>query len=333
MQKKFKWGILGCAGIAESQFLPALQDVEQAELWAIGSSDLSKAQAWATSWGAQRAYGSYIDVLDDPEVEAVYIPLPNHLHAEWTIKALQAKKHVLCEKPMAVTVEQAEKMLQVAQEEQRLFMEGFMYRFHPQISQALSWIEEGQLGEVSLIRGSFSFLMDDWENIRLQEVPGAGSLWDVGCYPIHFMNLVFGGPPRSVLAKSNFHEGTMVDLSMAGLLDYGQGRQGLFDCSFERDRRSSLEIVGTEATITIPVPWRADRQEVALSLHKGNLRHEVTYPINNPYQREIEHFHACIEGVAQPLLPGFLGRDLVATIKACYLAASQGTEIQLTINN
>ena len=324
MQRKIKWGILGCAGIAEKQFLPALLDVDDAELWAIGSRDRDKAQCWAAKWEAKRAYGSYEAVLEDPEVEAVYIPLPNLFHGEWTIKALRAKKHVLCEKPMAVTLSQAEQMLEVAKEEQRLFMEGFMYRFHPQIDQALAWIGEGQIGEVSLVRGSFSFVMKDRKNIRLQDVPGAGSLWDVGCYPIHFMNLVFGGPPQSVLAQGHFLDNTLVDLSMAGLLDYGSGRQGIFDCSFEQMRRSSLEIVGKTGTIIIPVPWRPDRQEVAITLHRGNMCQTITFPINNPYQLEIEHFQSCLKGETELLLPGTLGLNLIKTIRACSKSARLG---------
>lgn len=333
LRGKVKWGILGTANIAQIQFLPALKDSKDSVLWAIGSRGKEQAQVMAKEWGAEKAYGSYEELLADPDVEAVYIPLPNHLHREWTIKALRAKKHVLCEKPMGVSVAECEEMQSVAVEEERFFMEGFMYRFHPQIEKALNWIKEGQIGQVRLVRGSFSFLFTDPQNIRVQKIPGAGSLWDVGCYPIHFSNLVFGGPPLEVMAQAEFKTQSEVDLSMTGLLNYGQGQHGIFDCSFVMERRSSLEIVGEAGTITIPVPWRPDRQEVSIYLQSGNQRKEITFPINNPYQLEIEHFQACLRGEEQLLLPAFLGRDVVATIEACYQSARQGLATQVVKAN
>lgn len=330
LESKVKWGILGCANIARGQFLPALLDCEESQLWAMASRDKPKAQAWAKEWGAEKAYGSYEELLADPLVEAVYIPLPNHLHKEWTVKALRAKKHVLCEKPMAVTVAECQEMLEVAKEEERFFMEAFMYRFHPQIETCLTWIKEGRIGEVRLVRGSFSFTLEDPENVRMQGFAGGGSLWDVGCYPIHFMNEVFGGPPQSVLAQGHFNT---VDLSMTGLLNYGQGQQGVFDCSFAMAPRSAIEVVGTKGTITIPRPWRPDRQEVTLTLTVGDQSIETRFAAQNPYQLEIEHFQACIAGEAQPLLPGYLGQDVVTTVEACYQSARQGLAIQVTKMN
>lgn len=323
---KLRWGVLGCAGIAEKQFLPALLDSQEGTLRAIGSRDMDKAKLWAERWGAERACGSYEEVLADPRVEAVYIPLPNHLHKEWTLKALRAKKHVLCEKPMAISVAECEEMLQVAEEEGCFFMEAFMYRLHPQIETCLAWIKEGKIGDVCLARGSFSFTLHDPNNVRLQDVEGGGSLWDVGCYPIHLMNLIFEGPPLEVMAQGHFET---VDYSMAGLLHYGPGKQGIFDCSFAMDHRSSMEIVGTKGTITIPTPWRPDKQEVSLILSIGLLREEHRMPIQNPYQLEIEHFRACLQGEVEPLLPGYLGQDVVAVIEACYQSACQGLTTQV----
>lgn len=318
------WGILGCANIAEQQFIPALLACPNSTLQAIASREQKKAESWARRWGAARAYGSYEGLLADPAVQAVYIPLPNHLHEEWTSKALRAKKHVLCEKPMAVSSGECVTILELAEREKRFYMEGFMYRFHPQIEQALSWIEEGRLGELRLVRGGFSFLLQDKNNIRLQKVPGAGSLWDVGCYPLHFMNLVFGGPPQSVMAQGDF---AAVDLSMVGVLEYGSKKRGLFDCSFDQEGRSHLEIVGTKGSILIPQPWRPDRQEVSLTLCSQGEREEVRFPVSNPYQLEIEHFQACVWEQAEPLLPGHLGLEVVSTIEACYQAARTGRKV------
>lgn len=326
MKKMVNWGILGCAKIAGEQFLPALTDCAYSRLGAIGSRDLGKAERWAQRWNAQAAYGSYEEVLNDPQIEAVYIPLPNNLHQEWTLKALRAGKNVLCEKPMAVSVQQCAEIIRVAEQEKLFYMEGFMYRFHPQIIQVLDWIKENRIGEVRLVRGSFSFLLEEKENIRLRNAPGGGSLWDVGCYPIHFMNLVFGGPPRSVMALADF-EG--VDLSVVGLLDYGPNQKGIFDCSFAMDERSNLEIAGTKGSIFVLRPWRPDRQEVAATLRVRQTEERIMFPVSNPYQLEIEHFQACLRGEAKSMLPSHLGLDVVSTIESCYRSAREGVKVSL----
>src|SRR5690554_344826 len=198
MREHIKWGILGTAKIAQTQFLPGLADAQNAVLHAVASRDLHKAQTVASQWGAPKAYGSYEELLADPEVDAVYIPLPNNLHCEWTLRAFSAKKHVLCEKPMALNIEQCDSMLAAAQKEDRLFMEAFMYRFHPQIMKVQELIKEGSIGDVQLIRASFSFVLEDESNIRLAPGLGGGSLMDVGCYPIHLANLIFGELPHRV---------------------------------------------------------------------------------------------------------------------------------------
>lgn len=331
MKNKVRWGILGCAGIAEEQFLPALAACKDSVLHAIGSRERSKAEAWAEKWGAAKAYGSYEEVLADPVVEAVYIPLPNHLHKEWIIKAFRAKKHVLCEKPMGVSVLECEDILEAANKEERFFMEAFMYRFHPQIQQTLTWIKEGQIGDVRLVRGSFSFFLEDAKNVRLQDYAGAGSLWDVGCYPIHLMNLIFAGPPLEVLARAGFTG--KIDHSMTALLHYGVSQEGIFDCSFSMAPQSFIEIVGTKGSIRIPRPWRPDGQEVSIILAAGNRSAEITFPVNNPYQLEIEHFQDCLRGKVDSLLPGYLGRDVAATIEACHQSALQGLVIQVAKAN
>jgi len=328
LKNKIRWGIMGCAKIARGQFLPALADSSNGVLQAVSSRDLAKAEECARMWGAKKAYGGYEEMLLDPLIDAVYIPLPNDLHAEWAMKALEAKKHVLCEKPLAVSLEKVTAMLETAKREERFLMEAFMYRFHPQIGQMLSWIKEGRIGEVRQVSGSFSFRLEDPANIRLRAEHGGGSLWDVGCYPIHLANLVFGSAPRKVMAQSHFEA---VDLSTTGLLWYGENKQMLFDCSFVQENRQLAEVVGTEGRIIIPSPWRPDSQEVTISLIQGRERYEKGFLASNPYRLEIEHFGECIQGKAEPILPSALSLQTVATIEACYKSARTGreTEVQL----
>ncbi len=325
MDRPVKWGVLGTARIAQTQFLPALADAKNAVLHAVGSRSLTKAQEVAHEWGAKRAYGSYAELLEDPEVEAVYIPLPNNLHHEWTIKALQAKKHVLCEKPMALTVEQCEEMLETAKAAGMLFMEAFMYRFHPQIRKVEELIGEKRIGEVQLIRGSFSFYLEDNTNIRVVPGLGGGSVMDVGCYPIHLANLLYGGLPLKVKATGVYRpDAPDIDLSMCGILEYSGGRLAVFDSSFAMARRQWVEIVGTEGVIFIDRPWRPDRAEVSIVIQQGSVREEIAFPASNPYQLEIEHFSACIRTGQEPLMPGEMGKGVVAVIEACHRSAKLG---------
>lgn len=333
MSRKVKWGVLGGAGIARKQWVPGLLDASNAVFYAIGSRNLDKAKDFAAEFGGVKAYGSYEEVLADPEVEAVYIPLPNHLHKEWTIKALRAEKHVLCEKPMALTVAECDGMLKTVKEEQMLFMEGFMYRFHPQISKTLEWIKGGRIGDVRLIRGSFSFPLDNEQDIRLNAEAGGGSLMDVGCYPIHFSNLVYGKPPQSVMAQGHYKDGGKLDLSMVGILNYDHGQQAVFDCSFAMEDRQWVEIMGSEGTIIIPKPWRPDRAEVSIFVRNGNITEEIAFPVSNPYQLEIEHFSSCIIDGTTPLMPGEMGKDVVAVIQACHQSARERSEIQVANTN
>lgn len=325
MELPVKWGILSTANIAQTQFLPGLTDAKNAVLHGVASRNLAKAEAVARQWGAERAYGSYEALLEDPDVEAVYIPLPNNLHHEWAIKALRAGKHVLCEKPMALNVEQCEEMLAVAMETGRHFMEAFMYRFHPQISKVEELVHSGRVGEIQLISGSFTFFLDDATNIRLVPGLGGGSVMDVGCYPIHFSNLIYGELPLRVKASGVYRpDAPDIDLSMCGVLEYSNGRLAVFDCSFAMEARQRVEIVGTKGTIVINRPWRPDRAEVSIVIKEGAVQEEIQFPSSNPYQLEIEHFSHCIRTGEKPLLPGEMGKGVVAVIEACHRSASSG---------
>src|SRR5689334_4322261 len=232
--KILNWGLISTANINAALITP-LRASARNRLTAVASRTQAKADAYAKQWGIDKAYGTYDALLADPDIDVIYNPLPNSLHAEWTIKALEAGKHVLCEKPMAVTAEQGQMMVETAQRSGRLLMEAFMYRFHPQIIWALEQAHSGRIGEVQLVRASFSFNImtpPHPHNIRLQAALAGGSLMDVGCYPINFCRAVYGHAPLAVAGRVFARNEGEVEIATSAALDFGNGRFGLIDSSF-----------------------------------------------------------------------------------------------------
>jgi xylose dehydrogenase (NAD/NADP) len=276
MARKIRWGILGVAKINE-RVIPAFAQARYAELLAIASRSSEKAEQAAARYGVPRSYSSYEALLEDKDIDAVYIPLPNSLHASWTMRAAEAGKHVLCEKPIASNAEEARQMVAVCRRKGVALMDGFFWPHHPRTSRLREEIDRGVIGEVELVRGSFSFLLPlEPTNIRLQPELAGGCAMDVGCYPVYGALWVFGRLPERVFATAQFMYG--VDVAMQGVLDFGQGKAAIFDCSFRLPFRQWLEIVGTEGRIWVREMWlpsdpatfvieRADgrQQEVAIS--------------------------------------------------------------------
>ncbi|MDW7995738.1 MAG: Gfo/Idh/MocA family oxidoreductase [Gemmatales bacterium] len=251
--RKLRWGILGVAKINE-RIIPAFTEARYAELIAIASRTSEKAQRAASRWHIPRAYGSYEALLADREIEAVYIPLPNSLHAPWTIRAAQAGKHVLCEKPLASHAEEARSMVAVCRQCGVALMDGFFWPHHPRTARIREEIARGLIGEVRHVQGSFSFPLElDPSNIRLQPELAGGCVMDVGCYPVYGALWVFGELPHRVFARAQYEFG--VDLTMTGILEFGEGKTATFDCSFVWPFRQALEIVGTRGRIRIPDMW------------------------------------------------------------------------------
>lgn len=317
-----RWGILSAANIGVRAVAPAMRASANGKLLAIGSRDTQRAADLYAFASNVRIYEGYEAIIADPEIEAVYIPLPNSLHAEWAIKAMQAGKHVLCEKPLAVTREEGEEMVQVAREHQVLLMEAFMYRFHPQIVWALEQIQAGVIGTVQLIRASFSFdIRTNPDNIRLQPELAGGSLMDVGCYPINLFRAIYGQAPRSVAARVHVSGPTSVDLATNAVLDYGDGRFGVLDASFGLPSRQGAEIVGDAGIITLPVPFTPGSHEMTAFLTKNGQMTEQSFSSADQYQLEIEHFGQCIRSKQDPQLSLSESLENLATIEAIYEAA------------
>jgi predicted dehydrogenase len=256
MSKRVKWGVLGVAGIAVKKVIPAMQRGEWSQVFAIASRDLNKAQQAAEQLGIPKAYGSYEELLADPEIEAVYNPLPNHLHVPWSIKAAEAGKHVLCEKPISLTVEEAVSLLKARDRTGVKIEEAFMVRTHPQWSRALDFIKEGRIGPVQSVMGYFSYYNRDLKNIRNILAYGGGALMDIGCYLVYTSRLIFGEEPARVSALIEVDPETRTDVITSGILHFPSG-QSVFTCSTQVVPYQRVQIFGTKGRIEIEIPFNA----------------------------------------------------------------------------
>jgi predicted dehydrogenase len=319
-----RWGVLSVANIAVKRVIPALTASESAQLVAIASRNPVRAQGLFAQRPDLRIYDDYQALIDDPEVEAIYNPLPNSLHAEWTIKALLAGKHVLCEKPLAVTAEEGALMIEAARSNGQLLMEAFMYRFHPQTIWALEQIHSGRLGTVKQVRASFSFnilLPVRHNDIRLQANLAGGSLMDVGCYTINFCRAVYGRPPLAVAARVFAPEEGEVEHSTSAVLDFGEGRFGQIDSNFALPTRQVAEVIGELGTLTIPMPFvtGVHETEVVLGLEGQVIHQKIS--ATDAYRLEVEHFGACVRSGTAPALNLDETLENLATIEAVYQSA------------
>lgn len=256
MNRRVRWGVLGVARIAVEKVIPAMQQGEWAEISAIASRDLEKAQRAAQALGIRKAYGSYEELLDDPEVEAIYNPLPNHLHVPWTIKAARAGKHVLCEKPIGLNLEEALKLREARDQTGVKIEEAFMVRTHPQWTATLELIRGGRIGELRAVTGFFSYLNTDAANIRNQLETGGGALMDIGCYPITISRFIFNDEPRRVAALVDRDPTLKIDRLLSAMLDFPSG-QATFTCSTQLVPYQRMHFFGTRGRIEILIPFNA----------------------------------------------------------------------------
>ncbi|HEY4384921.1 MAG TPA: Gfo/Idh/MocA family oxidoreductase [Ktedonobacteraceae bacterium] len=319
-----RWGILGAANIAVNAVAPAIQASSNGQLRAVGSRDVQRAAERFSFAPDLQIYDAYEKVIADPEIDAIYIPLPNEMHAEWTMRALEAGKHVLCEKPLAITAEDGARMLEVAQKQGRLLMEAFMYRFHPQTIWALAQVHRGEIGQVRLVRASFAFnIRSHPENIRLSAELAGGALMDVGCYGVNICRAIYEQPPQVVAARMHVPHAASVDLATNAILDFGDGRYGMVDCSFEQPMRQSVEIIGEEGIITLPVPFTPGKAEVVVFATKNGRMNERPFPKIDQYQLEVEHFAECIRTHQEPTLRLSETLENIMTMEAIFEAAGQ----------
>ena len=251
---RVRWGVLSTANIGREKVVPAIQAEKRSEVVAIASRSLEHAETVAAEMDIERAYGSYGQLLAEPDIDAVYIPLPNHLHAEWTIAAAREGKHVLCEKPIALTTAEAEEMVAAAEEAGVVLREAFMYRFHPTWVAARRLIEEGGIGELVAIDSWFSYFNDDPENIRNILDYGGGALMDIGCYSIHLSRMLMGSEPTAIKASVRRDPATGVDIYTAGVLEFGD-RVATFACSTRAEDDQRVDIYGSRGRVSIQIPF------------------------------------------------------------------------------
>ena len=332
MGLKLRWGILGCAAIARRALVPAIHASETGELAAVASRSPEKARQFASECDIPRAYGSYEELLADAEIDAVYIPLPNHLHAPWTVRAAQAGKHVLCEKPLAMDAGEARAMVEACERAGVKLAEAFMYRYHPRYERVRSLLEAGEIGEVRGVNGHFTFNNAGAEgNVRFDRAMGGGSLYDVGCYAIDSARYLLGREPVAATAHAFFsrlHDG--VDMYAAGLLEFGNGLSAAFDCGMWAGFRNRIEIVGADGRIEIPhaflYPSAADAR---FTVHtRDGVRTEPT-PDVNQYTLQVDSFGLSVLFDA-PLrfAPDWSVRNM-RVIDACLRSARNGERVVL----
>ncbi len=322
--RKLRWGVLSTANIGRAAVNPAIQASANGRLVAVASRDESRAGAFAREADIPRHYGSYEALLEDEGVDAVYIPLPNALHREWTIRAAEAGKHVLCEKPLALSTGECREMADAARGAGVLLMEAFMYRFHPRTEAILDRVRAGDVGEVRSIRSTFTFRLTRTDNIRLDPELGGGALMDVGCYCVNASRTVAGAEPVEVQARATWTDRD-VDAELAGLLRFDGGLVAHFDCALTLERRETLEIGGTDATLVVPsafLPGTDDASWQELRGRKGDS--ERTVPGVDEYRLMVEHFaDAVLEGTQVRYGPDEAEANL-RVIEALYASARDG---------
>ncbi len=327
---KIRWGILSTARIGTQKVIPAMQQSAYGVVTAIASRNLDKARATASQLGIAKAYGTYEALLADPDVDAIYNPLPNHMHVPWSIKALAAGKHVLCEKPIGLTAAEGQHLLDTARRHPHLkVMEAFMYRHHPQWQRAKHLVQEGQIGTLQTIHSVFAYHNADPTNIRNQADIGGGGLMDIGCYNISLSRFLFDAEPRRVCGLIDFDPTFGTDRLASGMLDFADGN-ALFTCSTQLDHYQRVQIFGTTGRIEIEIPFNAPPDRPCRLWHqqKGQT-HEVTFDTANQYTIQGDRFAQAIlndTAVPTPL------EDAIANmrvIEALFASAKQGAWVEM----
>lgn len=328
LTRKLRWGVIGCAGIAVHSVIPGTKQSETGEVTAIASRDLAKAEETAAKLGIAKAYGSYEEILNDADIDAIYIPLPNHLHMEWSIRAMEAGKHVLCEKPIALNAEEAARMADAAAKNGVHLAEAFMYRQHPRYEEIQAIIASGEISELRGIHGTFTFNnAGDSKNVRYRRDWGGGSIYDVGCYPISAARLLLGAEPEAATVHALISpEHDNVDMMASGILEFPNSVALTFDCGMWAAFRNTLEIIGTNGRIEVPEAYIGNP---TFYVHSKDGKREVTQPQLNQYALQADEFARVVWGEKEA---SFTPADAVANMKvidACLKSAYSRTRVSI----
>ncbi|MCY0874746.1 MAG: Gfo/Idh/MocA family oxidoreductase [Firmicutes bacterium] len=330
--EKLRWGVLGCAGIAMRSVIPGILRSQRGTLAAIASRDLVRAKECAAQVGAAKAYGSYEALLADPEIDAVYIPLPNHLHQPWTIRAAQAGKHILCEKPLALNATQAQEMVDACAKAGVHLAEAFMYRHHPRYAQIKAIIASGEIGDVRGVHATFTFNSSAVTGQFRQNVDmGGGALYDIGVYPISVARLLLDAEPEAATVHALFserHGG--VDMMASGLLEFTGGVGLTFDCAMWAAWRNTLEVLGTDGRIEVPSAFVCDVDQPSSFYVVGasGRREEVCEAVDQ-FALEVDDMARVVQDGAAPAFSAQDGVENMRVLDACLTSARTRTRVQI----
>jgi D-xylose 1-dehydrogenase (NADP+, D-xylono-1,5-lactone-forming) len=319
-----KWGIVSTADI-NRKVIPGAHASDKVELVAVASRDQARAEAYASEWEIPRAHGSYEELLADPEIEAVYISLPNTMHAEWSIKALDAGKHVLCEKPFTRHPEEVDAAFDAAERNGRLLSEAFMYRHNPQTAALEKLVRDGAIGELRLIRSAFSYGLYDPENIRLRTDVEGGALMDVGCYNVSGSRLL-GGEPERVWGEA-WYGPSGTDWTFSGTLRFPGDVLATFDCATALAERDELEAIGSEGSLFLDDPWHCNVPVIELR-REGDVE-LIELEREDSYRLELENLSDAIRGEAELLLGREDALGQAKALEALHASATTGTPVSL----
>jgi len=317
---KLRWGVLSSAKIGRTKVIPAIQTSLLGEVVAIASRTQASADQTAKELGVERAYASYEELLADPDIDAIYNPLPNHLHVPWSIKAIEAGKHVLCEKPIGLNTADVEKLIAVAQQHPQLnVMEAFMYRFHPQWQAAKNLVREGSIGQVRSIHSHFAYNNRELDNIRNNADWGGGALMDIGCYCISLSRFIYDEEPLRVLGQITPYAGYDVDCFVTGIMEFADGN-ATFTATTKSEGQQYVEIHGEHGSILIPLPFNpnGDTTTHIIVKHEG-VREEIVQPPSDHYRNMADAFAQSIfakESVPTPLSDALANMKIIDAIFA-----------------
>jgi predicted dehydrogenase len=316
-----RWGILGTARI-NRRLVPVFRTSKRGHLTAIASRDLARATAQAREYGIPRAVQGYQALLDDPSIDAVYIPLPNTEHVPWTLAAIAAGKHVLCEKPLALDPHDIDRIAVAAAAAKVVVEEGFMYRHEPQTSKIVSLVNDGAIGTIRAVVSGFTFALDATANIRLNAALGGGSLWDVGCYPVSYTQLFAAHEPKMVFGTAHWTE-SGVDDEFMGMLRFEQGLTANIYAGFRAEYRTWLEILGSSGAITVPNPFRPGALETIELERGGKIEHIDIAGSPGIFINEVADFERAVLDGAPTVVSLAESRQTASTLAALYAAAAE----------
>jgi len=331
-ERPVRWGVLGCARVFERRMVPAFREASNAELIAVASRDSDKASAVATRHGIPRAYGSYEALLADDSIDAVYVPLPNDIHVEWTVAALAAGKHVLCDKPLSLDAQGALLCAESASRSGRRLMEGFMYRHHAQHRRVREWIRSGAIGDVVRFSAVFSYpAAADHAGIRWNPAQGGGSFLDVGVYAVDAARMILASEPVAVAAIATTDVATGIDVHADGVLQFPGGRTATFSCGFDQAFCSRYEVVGREGVVVAERAFQVGESGVRLRIRSGGSDVETIeeFPHVNQWALEVEHFGACVLDPDRSLEPGENGVAQAIAVGAVARSMQMRTRVEI----